>query len=260
MGDASICPFSMFASTRLVLAAFAHTNTSLSLFFLALSLSLFSRSLSLSFFLALSFSLSLSFLSLSVCLSLSLCLSLCLSLSLCISLSLSFSVSVSLNLTINRNQSSITFLDGTVLPRRSQALYLGATLRDSVDNHTEVIRRIGSVNAMASQLQLFWSKAGTTVKWRLRVFEATLSSKLLHGLETMQLTKSELNSIDAFQMKMLRKILTVPSTYIDRAWTNQRIYNRNLISTIRIPACQSLEQMETKQNSPVRAHSPCAPS
>ena len=39
----------------------------------------------------------------------------------------------------------------------------------------------------------------------------------------MQLTKSEQNSIDAFQMKMLREILRVPSTYIDRAWTNQRI-------------------------------------
>ena len=76
---------------------------------------------------------------------------------------------------------------------------------------------------MASQLQLFWSKAGTTVKWRLRVFEATLSSKLLYGLETMQLTKSELNSIDVFQMKMLKNNLRVPSTYIDRAWTNQRI-------------------------------------
>ena len=142
--------------------------------------------------------------------------------------------------------------------RTIRSLYLGATLTDSVDNHTEVIRRIGSVNAMASQLQLFWSKAGTTVKWRLRMFEAALSSKLLYGLETTQLTKSELNSIDAFQMKMLRKILRVPSTYIDRAWTNQRIIEH--LSQQFGYRHQSLEQMETKQNSPVRAHSPCAPS
>ena len=42
------------------------------------------------------------------------------------------------NLTINRHQSSIKFLDGTPVPRKSHASYLGATLTDSVDNHKEI--------------------------------------------------------------------------------------------------------------------------
>ena len=50
-----------------------------------------------------------------------------------------------------------------------------------------------------------------------------MSTKLLYGLETIQLTRSEQNTLDAFQMKMLRRILRVPSTYIDREWTNQRV-------------------------------------
>ena len=120
------------------------------------------------------------------------------------------------NLTINRHQSSIKFLDGTPVPRKSHASYLGATLTDSVDNHKEIMQRLGAVNATALQLQPLWSQTRTTVKWRLRVFEAALSTKLLYGLETIQLTRSEQNTLDMFQMKMLRRILRVPSTYIDR--------------------------------------------
>ena len=88
------------------------------------------------------------------------------------------------------------------------------------------MQRLCAVNATALQLQPFWSQTCTTVKWRLRVFEAALSTKLLYGLETIQLTRSEQNtSLDAFQLKMLRRILRVrvPSTYIDREWTNQRV-------------------------------------
>ena len=72
-------------------------------------------------------------------------------------------------------------------------------------------------------VQPLWSQTRTTVKWRLRVFDAALNTKLLYGLETIQLTRSEQNTLDAFQMKMLRRILRVPSTYIDREWTNQRV-------------------------------------
>jgi len=125
------------------------------------------------------------------------------------------------DLTINRHQSSIQFLDGTPVPRKFHASYLGATLTDSVDNHKEIMQRLGAVNATALQLQPFWSQTRTTVKWRLRVFEAALSTKLPHGLETMQLTRSEQNTLYAFQLKMLRRILRVPSTHIDRELTNQ---------------------------------------
>ena len=83
------------------------------------------------------------------------------------------------------------------------------------------MQRLCAVNATALQLQPFWSQTRTTVKWRLRVFEAALSTKLPHGLETMQLTRSEQNTLYAFQLKMLRRILRVPSTHIDRELTNQ---------------------------------------
>ena len=78
-----------------------------------------------------------------------------------------------INLTINRKQSSIKFMDGSAVPRKTQAKYLGATLTDAIDNHQEVVRRIGEATAVAKQLGLFWSKARTTIRWKLRVMSLT---------------------------------------------------------------------------------------
>ena len=95
------------------------------------------------------------------------------------------------NLAVNRTQSSIKFLDGSAVSRKHQAEYLGATLSDSVENHREVLKRVGQASATASQLQLFWNKARTSIKWKLQVANSVLYSKLLYGLETVQLTQSE---------------------------------------------------------------------
>ena len=127
------------------------------------------------------------------------------------------------NITINQHQSSVKFLNGTSVPRKDQAKYLGATLTDTVDNRQELSQRIGAVVATARQLNPLWFQARTSKTWKIRVFESTLASKLLYGLESMQLTLSEQKLIDNFQMKMLRKILGVPSTYVNRAWTNQAV-------------------------------------
>ena len=127
------------------------------------------------------------------------------------------------NLTINRTQSSVRFLDGSLVPRQYCARYLGSILNEAADNTNEIKSRIGETVGMANKLQLFWSKANTTIKWKLRVLDAVLLSKLMYGLDTMQLTKNELQKLDSFQMKMLRRILSVPPTFVDRQWTNQKV-------------------------------------
>ena len=71
------------------------------------------------------------------------------------------------------------------------------------------------------QLKIFWDKANTTTNWKLRVFKAIMHSKLMYSLEVIQLTQNDLNKLDAFQMKALRRILKIPSTFIDRAQTDQ---------------------------------------
>ena len=59
----------------------------------------------------------------------------------------------------------------------------------------------------------------TSIAWKLRVFNSIVISKLMYGLETIQLTQTELNKLDSFQMKCIRRILKVPPAYIDRTQT-----------------------------------------
>ena len=127
------------------------------------------------------------------------------------------------NLTINQHQSSVKFLDGSYVPRKEQTAYLGATLTVAVDNRREVLKKIGEATGIANQLKLLWSKARTTKTWKLRVLTSAVFNKLSYGLETIQLTKAEQSRIDTFQMKMLRRVLQVPPTHVDREWTNLKV-------------------------------------
>ena len=92
-----------------------------------------------------------------------------------------------INMTLNRNQSSVKFLDGAAVPRKTQAVYLGALLTDSTDYRKEVIRRVGAVHSTIKKLHPLWAQACASVNWRLRVFDAVIKSKILCGLESIQL-------------------------------------------------------------------------
>ena len=56
------------------------------------------------------------------------------------------------------------------------------------------------------------------------MFNAIIRSKLLYGLECIQLTAAEISRLYAFQNKSLRRILGKPPTFIDRTETNERMY------------------------------------
>ena len=75
-------------------------------------------------------------------------------------------------------------------------------------------------------IECFWNKAKSTIRWKLFVFDVIIKSKLLCGLEAMQLTNAEIQRINAFQMKGVRRILGVPPTHIDRQWTNERVWDK----------------------------------
>ena len=70
-----------------------------------------------------------------------------------------------------------------------------------------------------------WVFYNSTVpkKWKLQVYDAVIRYKLLYGLECIQLTQAELDRIDAFQMKGIRRILGIPPTFIDRTQETKKI-------------------------------------
>ena len=125
-----------------------------------------------------------------------------------------------INLTCDQKTSSIKYQDGSTVPRQRHAVYLGTILSDTIDNKLEIPNRLAMVTRTCGQLKLLWSKANTSTKWKLQVFNAIIKTKLMYGLETIQPTQNEMDKIDAFQIKCIRRILRIPPTFIDRSQTN----------------------------------------
>ena len=58
---------------------------------------------------------------------------------------------------------------------------------------------------------------------KLKYYNAVIKTKLTYALETMQLTQAQLRSLDTFQLRGLRNILKLKTTYVDRENTNKRV-------------------------------------
>ena len=133
-----------------------------------------------------------------------------------------------INLTTNQRTSSMNFKDESTVPRRNRAVYLGSFLTDTTENAAEVSNRIAMAMKTAKQLKICWDKANTNTEWNLKVFNAVIQSKIPYGFATMQLTQRELNKLDAFQTRNLRRILKHPPTCVDRTQTNEQVRDKVL--------------------------------
>ena len=65
--------------------------------------------------------------------------------------------------------------------------------------------------------------AALKTKWKLQVCLQRNHQNKTHGLETIQLTQNNMDKIDAFQIKCIRRILRIPPTFIDRSQTHQTV-------------------------------------
>ena len=76
------------------------------------------------------------------------------------------------------------------------------------------------------KLDIFWHKSNCNNKWKLIVYDAVIRAKFLYGLESAQLTDQQINKLDVFQLKVLRKLLKFDTTYINRENKNELIYSK----------------------------------
>jgi len=98
------------------------------------------------------------------------------------------------------------------------------------------------------------TQAQSSISWKIQVFHSILRSKLLYGLETIQLNQSELHRLDAFQIKGYRRILQIPPTSVDRTMTNASV--KELIKShygVTVMEFSKLTMVE-KKNSALRTH------
>ena len=78
--------------------------------------------------------------------------------------------------------------------------------------------------AVMAKLDEFWLRGDCTEKQKINVFNAVLRAKLMYGLDSIQLTQATIRKLDTFQLKGLRKILGLKTTYVNKHNTNERVY------------------------------------
>lgn len=127
--------------------------------------------------------------------------------------------------TTNRRH-GIKFRDGTPVPHEEHVTYLGGIVTRNVNVGAEIENRISATMATWRRMHLFFSQANCPIHWKLVVYNSMIRSKLLYGLETLELTTGLLSKLEAVQLRGLRKILHMSTTYINRANTNLEVYRR----------------------------------
>ena len=123
------------------------------------------------------------------------------------------------------NQGNLHFTDGTPVPSTTSAKYLGTVQTTSCTISADLSQRIQNCYQTLSKLHPFLYNAGCSIAFKLQVFNAVLASKALYGLESAPLLQSQRDKLDTFQLKGLRQILRLQTTYVERHNTNQFVYD-----------------------------------
>ena len=117
----------------------------------------------------------------------------------------------------------IMFSNGELVPQEDNAEYLGVMMNATADPVVEVNRRLAAARYVWLKLHIFWRHGLLTMRDKLLIYDALIGSKLSYGLHVLSLREGLINKLDAFYYKGLRKILKVPSTFINRHYSNTKL-------------------------------------
>ena len=119
----------------------------------------------------------------------------------------------------------VKLLDGGLVPRKDCANYLGVAIHASSSPKAELLRRLGIASTSFQALLVYWRKARQNLKTKFLVFEAVVVSQLVYAIASLALNTAQERRLDAFYIRCLRRILQLPSSFVDRRNTNARIYH-----------------------------------
>ena len=127
---------------------------------------------------------------------------------------------------IHNGPADVHFSDNTPVQTTNKAKYLGSHINDTGNTITETRGRITTATMILKKLHIFWRRSNCSVKFKMQVVQAILVAHLLHGMESAALPATSLHDLDTFQLKVLRTILHMDTTYVDKANTNAEVYRR----------------------------------
>ena len=117
----------------------------------------------------------------------------------------------------------IRYANGHLVPTATQATYLGGLITAKGGHKQELHNRLTSTWGVAKKLDLLWRKAPVSLKWKLRIYNAVITSRALYGLETIPQTEADETKIDAFHNRGLRKRFRIKHSFWPRVSNNEII-------------------------------------
>ena len=132
----------------------------------------------------------------------------------------------------------VYFADGTAVPKQHEVKYLGCNMNDKADPERDIVKRKKDCMITLNKLHIFFYNSDNTVTRKMLMFNAVIRAKLMYGLETVVMNPRVRTMLDTFQLKCLRKILKIPTTYIDRQFSNFHVreqINKHLIAAKKKP-------------------------
>jgi hypothetical protein len=95
---------------------------------------------------------------------------------------------------------------GDNVPQEGNAKYLGAGINKKGKTQKEVNTRIAETMMVWNKLHVYTRNTNCSNKQQMTVLEAIIRSRLVYGLETVQLTQAQISRINANQLKGIRKL------------------------------------------------------
>ena len=122
---------------------------------------------------------------------------------------------------------NINFKDNTKVPTVILATYLGCNIEIRTNNREEQPKRFANNMITMTNLDIVWRHNHCDTAIKIYTADAYRRSKLLYGLESAQRIPSITKKLESFQLKVLRKILRLDTTYIDMANNNQVVFRKD---------------------------------
>jgi len=123
-------------------------------------------------------------------------------------------------------RAKIRFRDRSTIKEVQKAKYLGCYLNRENNPAIEVRGRIREAMGILKKMHVFWRHSSCSIRFKITVIQSVLYAKILFGLESAELQEGALRALDVFQLKCLRKVLKMKTTFVERGNTNEEVLRR----------------------------------
>ena len=105
---------------------------------------------------------------------------------------------------------------GNKIKKVDRVVYLGSILVSSASAEPELSRRLGEANGSFKTLDACWKHTNIKTERKIQIYLACVVSKLMYCLDSLWLLQGDIQRLDGFHAKCLKRILKIEPSYVSR--------------------------------------------